>query len=282
VTAGFLVVILLATSPPATVEQPADERPAIDRTTEARSLSDEGMTRFKEGEYDLAIAAFQRSYDLAPAPALLFDLGQAYRRKGNCAEAAAQFRRFALLDPGAAQRSSVTARIEEMDACVRAGKAAVSVPAAPPTATTVATSARRMGPPMAKDPPGPVTTMVCTPVATSRYEAGKVSRVAGLAIAGSGIMAVAVGVYASLQVAADQDRVSALFHSGGMWNPAWDGLVAHGQRYETLSKVLYTSGGLALGTGLVLYYLGARGRSVGNLSALAVPGAAAIRWRQSF
>jgi Flp pilus assembly protein TadD len=122
VTTALLVGAFLAASPlpvgaAAAEDRPAIDRPTIDGASEARALSDQGMAHFKRGDYDRAIAAFQRSYELSPAPALLFDLAQAYRRKGDCAEAVALFRRFALLDPGAAQRSNVSARVEEMDAC---------------------------------------------------------------------------------------------------------------------------------------------------------------------
>ena len=217
------------------------------------------MVHFRHGDYDQAISAFQRSFDLLPSPALLFNLGQAYRRKGDCVAAAAMYRRFEASDPGAAERSNVRIRIDEMDACatprqgVMAVTPAATLPAsAPPVA--ISTTPRQVG--------GDASPMVDVPrdrgsvAATDGF--GRRLRIGGIALVAFGLAASAAAVYASTQVIEERERVSELFRSGGTWDASWDGVVARGQRYEAFSKGLYAGAALTVGAGIVLYYLGHR------------------------
>lgn len=61
---------------------------------QAREASDRGRALYDAGDYTGAIAAYDEAYALAPRPGLLFDLAQAYRRAGNCDDAAYMYRRY--------------------------------------------------------------------------------------------------------------------------------------------------------------------------------------------
>ena len=54
---------------------------------EAAALYDEGKRHFDIGEYAQAIASWKQSYLRSSAPLLLFNIAQAYRLSGNCAQA---------------------------------------------------------------------------------------------------------------------------------------------------------------------------------------------------
>src|SRR5690242_1678652 len=84
---------------------------------EARRLSDEGLAHFKQGEYDAAIDSFRASYQLSPLPVLLFNLAQAFRRKGDCTQALALYQRYLNEEPLPTNRDKVDERIREMRAC---------------------------------------------------------------------------------------------------------------------------------------------------------------------
>lgn len=53
----------------------------------AAALYDQGKRHFDIGEYTAAIASWKQSYLLSSEPLLLFNIGQAYRLAGNCAQA---------------------------------------------------------------------------------------------------------------------------------------------------------------------------------------------------
>ncbi len=276
-----VLVMLLILARLASAAPVAERGEAGDRTDQARTLSDVGLAHFKNGEYDLAIEAFRKSYALSPAPALLFDLGQAYRRKGDCAEAATHFRRFEASDAAAARRADVGARIEEMDKC--AGRpvettADRKVEAATPIAPTIASSSA---------PPALPKTSAILPETLTRPNSvepdrGKRLRLVGLATVGTGLLALGAGIYATTQVIADREQVTALFRSGGAWDASWDERVARGRRYETLSKVMYGFGGALLGTGIAFLYLGEHTRSSASLEPVMSPGAVGLIWSGAF
>src|SRR5579859_3277223 len=80
----------------------------------AHLFSDQGMERFRKGDYDAAITAFQSANALAPRPILLFNLGQAYRLKGDCRRALDSYRAYLDVAPDATNRPRVEAFIANL------------------------------------------------------------------------------------------------------------------------------------------------------------------------
>ena len=189
---------------------------------EAVRLYDEGLRHFRAGEYDQAIDRLRASYLEAPLPALLYDLGQAFRLKGDCAEALGFYRRFLATDPDGKRRERTVARIAEMERCAdqsrlpaaRALPAAVDAPA-------------KAGPQTAASEPPPLPDARVTSLALAggarRAAAGEPSphhlrrRHAGI---GAGIAALALastsGVFAWRSATAS-DEVSGAFVPGANW-----------------------------------------------------------------
>jgi tetratricopeptide (TPR) repeat protein len=118
--------------------------PAEDNDQKARELHAEGTRHYDLAEYDLAIEAFKQAYLLVERPSTLFNIAQAYRRKGDCERAAFFYRNYLRLKPDAADREKTEVRIAEMDACAkRTETAREQPPAAAARATTTATDSIR-------------------------------------------------------------------------------------------------------------------------------------------
>src|SRR5712672_1848725 len=79
------VVLALGRLAGAQPANPTPDDPA--RAAEAAALYDEGKRHFDIGEYAQAIASWKQSYLRSSAPLLLFNIAQAYRLSGNCAQA---------------------------------------------------------------------------------------------------------------------------------------------------------------------------------------------------
>jgi tetratricopeptide (TPR) repeat protein len=134
----FACVILLYASSSAAEETPpareaAPSRP--DAGAEARQDYERGQTHYDLGDYPAAIALFRTAYELSSAPALLFNIAQAYRLSGDCAKALAEYRHFVRLDPQSSRRADADAYIVSLGAECGA-KQPVPV-AAPATAAPV-------------------------------------------------------------------------------------------------------------------------------------------------
>jgi tetratricopeptide (TPR) repeat protein len=85
---------------------------------EAQRLYEQALNHFKAGELDEAIQKTQAAYLLAPAPELLYNLGQAYRLRGDCGLALDAYRRFLDSHPDGIARERAETRKTEMEKCV--------------------------------------------------------------------------------------------------------------------------------------------------------------------
>src|ERR1043165_7663784 len=121
-----LLILLLAT--------PALAQPTPDDRARAKTLFDDGSSEYRAGHYDRAIELFQDAYKLSHAPGLLFNIAQAYRLKGACAQALEYYQRSLDEDTTADNRAEMQDRVTEMQACVNAKPPA---PAPPPPAPVV-------------------------------------------------------------------------------------------------------------------------------------------------
>ncbi|HVU51969.1 MAG TPA: tetratricopeptide repeat protein, partial [Polyangia bacterium] len=58
-----------------------------DDTQRAKEFFQQGTTYFNLGDFDKAIEAFQEAYKAKPDPLFLYNIGQAYRLKGDAGKA---------------------------------------------------------------------------------------------------------------------------------------------------------------------------------------------------
>lgn len=103
-----------ATTPAATTTTPA---PADDKSANlkrAEELYHNGERLYKEGSYESAILAFQESYELSKEPALLSNIGNAYERLGDFANARRYFDQYRAFAPEKEQEV-LSRRIQALD-----------------------------------------------------------------------------------------------------------------------------------------------------------------------
>jgi tetratricopeptide (TPR) repeat protein len=91
----------------------------------ARELYEEGARRYNLAEYDDAISAFKEAYRRSNSPSVLYNIAQAYRKKGpsGCAQALEFYRSYLRERPDADDRDTVYAQIDEMNTCATAERA---------------------------------------------------------------------------------------------------------------------------------------------------------------
>ncbi|HET6612423.1 MAG TPA: tetratricopeptide repeat protein [Kofleriaceae bacterium] len=141
-----------------------------------------GNRHYARGEYDLAIAEFEIAYDLSEAPGLLYNLGQAHRLNGDCAEAASYYRQFlaSATEAAAATRKNAEAFLHQLGTCAQERTPAGGEPAG-----------GAVTPPIA----GPVQPGDGSGGTTEVDDTGRNWRIAGVVLAGVGVASAGVGVY---------------------------------------------------------------------------------------
>ena len=233
-----IVTLILAIAPIAAHGD--DARTGI--PAKARTLADRGRAAHDAGDYTGAIAAFTQAYVIAPSPALLFNLAQAYRLQGNCDDAALMYRRFLATNPGPEQRALAETHLASVERCMH--KIALHIP--------VETASIRLTAP----PPAPqlLTATTAVPAVSRRAQIEKDVGV-GLAIGGG--VSLAVAAYYAVQAHDAANDVAAAYARGDKWQqiaPIDD----RGQSAATKAKLFGAGGALGLAGGIVTYLLGRR------------------------
>jgi hypothetical protein len=97
----------------------------------AKQLDREARTDYDLGRWDKAIEVWKRAYEEYPAASALFNIGQAYRQKGDCKNASFFYKRFLDRRPDAPNAAEVKGFIAELDeTCDRTEKVAEKPPTA--------------------------------------------------------------------------------------------------------------------------------------------------------
>lgn len=99
-----------------------------------------GLRLYDLQQYDDAIREFRAAYAISPEPQVLYALGQAFRKKGDCAAAAESYR--AYLRTGPSPRRAQAAE----DQIARCAAAATPTPPLPPSPAPAAPAAIAPGP----------------------------------------------------------------------------------------------------------------------------------------
>jgi hypothetical protein len=190
--------------------------------THAREDAARGQSHYDKREYDEAIIYFRAAYDAVPSPGLLYNLGQAYRLKGDCVQAATMYRQYLLVSGTSRYHALVEGHLASLETCVR----------------------ERLG--------GNVLTAVPEPP-------GRASKRAGLVLGGAGLVVASVGTVLAIDAmsANDEREVARLADTkGDMPDP----LAQPGpsDRNVTVATALIAGGLVATAAGATLYYLGRR------------------------
>lgn len=203
----------------------------------ARELAEKGRAYHEAGDYLKAVAAFKEAYVLAPSPALLFNIAQAYRLAGDCDDAAWMYRRYLDTNPGPDRRSLAETHLASVEKCGHGGLLVVTPPvidAKPPVPGS--------------EPEIPAGNIVdATPASRTKKAALWVGIGGGVALVGA--------AYFAWDASDAANNVSDLYKHGGKGSDVAT-QDARGQRSSELATALGVGGGLALATAGVLYMVG--------------------------
>ena len=235
--AAIVAAVVLASAPVAV--RGDDLASAI--PPKARTLADRGRAFHDAGDYPRAIAAFTQAYVIAPSPALLFNLAQAYRLQGNCDDAALMYRRYLATNPDPGQRALAEFHLASVERCLH--KLSLHIP--------VETAAGRA---ITAPPPEPLIAITAAPPPSRRAQ---IEKDIGLGLVIGGGVSLGVAGYYGLQARDAADEVAAAYARGAKWKDvaATD---ARGQSAATNAKLFGIGGAVGLAGGLVTYLIGRR------------------------
>lgn len=244
------IALLISIGADRAVAQPADA---------ARELYERGLQHYNVGEYAQAIEAWKEAYKLSHAPLLLFNLGQAHRLGGDCPSAMrfyASYRREQPSPPNAAEvdaAEALCASSTPPDAS--GGPDTPSTDGGDPAPANVASAASGPGRIAAASDVGTARVM-----ATMRtVDRGRTRRVAGIALAGTGVAgALAGGWFLASAMSASSDVEGA----SGEWTAELDALEARARRDQMIGLGAIGVGVACVAAGTVLYVVGRRASSL--------------------
>ena len=98
-TVGMILsgLFLMLATTTASIADGEKEPPADERTQAAQHVKD-GKRLLDLGEYDKAIVEYQAAFALIPHPQMLFNLGQAFQRKGDKVKAAEHYEKYLAIE----------------------------------------------------------------------------------------------------------------------------------------------------------------------------------------
>jgi tetratricopeptide (TPR) repeat protein len=238
-----LVAALLAATP-------ALAQPSPEIRKQAETLFQKGEAFFRDQRYDDAIAAYQEAYRLSALPALLLNIAQAYRLKGDARKAIAHYKQFVEAAPDHEFAAEARVLIARLTAEVEEQEAA--------EARAAAERAERER--------GPTRTVTVERTVPSRGSKGM--RIAGIATGAAGMVAIGFGIKYALDVRRIEDELSS---REGQWTEEALAKVKEGERAERAMVLLLGLGGGAVVTGAVLYVIGRPARDTGARSITVAP-----------
>lgn len=215
-----------------------------DDAADAAALYDQGKVHYDLAEYTQAIAKWKGSYRLSKEPLLLFNIAQAYRLSGNCAEANRFYLTYQKLVPKPPNAAELAAAME---------KCAGIEPATGESVVEPGPAVQPQPQPAPVAPPAPVVT---PPVHVDAYaDRGKPLRIAGIATVGAGILA---GGLAVVFAASARDKSNAIADQpiGTRFDPDLVQTESDGRGAQTRARIFGIAGLAAVGAGGALWWFG--------------------------
>jgi len=226
--------VSLAIAPVAARSDSSDDIPP-----KARALAQRGRAFHDAGNYTGAIAAFTQAYVIAPSPALLFNLAQAYRLQGNCDDAALMYHRFLATNPGPEQRALAESHLASVERCLH--KIALHIP--------IETASGQLAAAPSSELTGTVDTAQPIP------RRAQIEKDFGIGLALGGGVSLALAAYYAVQAHDAESDVSAAYAKGARQQDvaARD---ADGRSASKTAKVFGAGGAIGLAGGIVTYLVG--------------------------
>jgi hypothetical protein len=230
----------------------AAAQPKSEDVKHAAELYDKGKRHFDIAEYSAAIAAWKEAYLLSSEPLLLFNIAQAHRLSGDCAQANRFYMNYKRVQPKPPKQAELDSAMQKC----------AGVP--PATGDTTPTTID-VPPPVEPQPP-PVVTQAPPPAEPAPHvdvyeDRGRTYRIAGIALGGAGVgAAVVAGIFAMRANSKSSDVEGQ--RAGTQWDPSLAQTERDGKSAQTNARVFTTIGIGALVGGTVLYFYGRSQSSV--------------------
>ena len=212
----------------------ADEPSEKDRR-EASQHVEQGRKLQEEGDYDGAIKRYRAAYRLIPHPQLLYNLGQAYRLKGDKKRALSLYKQYLDKSPEGQTADIARRFVIELGDEIAEEERAVRDKREPKEGER---EKDRDGEEEAKDASG----------------GGRGMRRTGLVVAGLGAVGVGVGIIFGARAKGIEEEFNGL-----QWQPERQDRYDEGVAAQRTMYVAYGVGAAALVAGTVLYILAAPG-----------------------
>jgi len=228
------IVALMVLAPIARSDSWSGQVPA-----KARALAERGRALHDAGDYANAIVAFTQAYAMAPSPALLFNLAQAYRLLGDCDDAALMYRRYIATNPGPERSALAESQLAAMERCVQKLALHIAVETAngglvvPPPPTGLWATAT---------PPGP-------------SHKAQIEKDVGVGLIAGGTVSLAVAAFYAVRAHNASSDVAAAYARGARPNE----IAPIDSRGKSAARAAKISGGVAavgIAGGLAMYLLG--------------------------
>jgi hypothetical protein len=232
----------------------------------ARMLAARGRALHDAGDYASAIIAFTQAYAMAPSPALLFNLAQAYRLQGNCDDAALMYQRYLATDPGPEGRTLAETHLASVERCLH--KLALHIPVEPAAGHLVIPAA-----------PAPTVAIGAAPPNPSHTAELEKNIGVGLTLGGS--VALATALYYAVQAQNAQDDVTAVYGKGGRGKDV-AALDQRGRSAATNARISAATGALGIAGGIVMYVIGKHTEQAPPLTVAPMGHGATVSMRWAF
>lgn len=244
---GICLVSALLSMPTLVHAQEEDAGPdkSEEVLTQAQALLSEANAFYAAERYDEARAAYQAAYDLTEAPGFLYNIAQSHRLAGQCRPAIEFYEKFLSLDPKTTLRSKVEGFVGQMWTCLEDEKKAAEANKEPEPSEPEPERA----PEKSSTPEISTSEAIHTP---RQSEGPSRMPIVGLAIAGTGVLALGTSVYFGLSSRSTSTEIESY---AGPWGAAQEADEAEAQRFERFAIVLGVTGGAALVGGLATYLL---------------------------
>jgi len=204
----------------------------------ARALAERGRTLHESGDYANAIVAFTQAYAMAPSPALLFNLAQAYRLQGDCDDAALMYRRYLATNPGPERSALAESQLANMERCMR--KLALHIPIE--TANLAV-------------PPPPSATVGSSATVTRPSRKAQIEKDVGVGLMAGGTVSLAIAAAYAVRAHNASNDVAAAYARGARWNEVAP-IDSRGKSAARTAKISGGAAAVGIAGGIAMYLVG--------------------------
>lgn len=209
----------------------------------------EGQTAYGQGKYQAAIQLFTEAYNLVRDPVYLFNIAQGYRKVADCVAAHEHYVKYLDEAPTAENEAKVRQWIVELKPCVEKAR----------EREDEAARANEEAERQRKEAEAAQTRFESVQAYETEVDRGAGFRVAGIALAGVGILGVVAGAVYGVKgntIRADIDAMCSPPNTCLWSSDEIQALHDDGETANTRAKIGYIGGGVAFVAGIALYMIG--------------------------